>query len=111
MVSDEMLDDDIYQGTVHPAWALELPPSVQCDNSTPSGLPSNHGYLAQKIQSSIAQIETNRPAGTHVGWLMATLPVPNSVRKEGLEYHPQACFAAYPLSSPDSQHQVIGLSG
>ena len=61
------------------------------------------------MRSKMAQIKAHYPAGTQVGWLMATLPVPNSVRKEVLEYVPKAGFAGYPLSSPDSQHQVVGL--
>ena len=96
---------------VHQAWAVELPHSIPCDNSTHPGVQRNYGYSAQKIRSTMAQIETRRPAGTHVGWLMATLSVANSVRKEGLEYIPQACFAGYPLASPDSQHRVDGLWG
>ena len=57
----------------------------------------------------MAQIEAHHPAGTHVGRIMATLQIPNSVRKEGHEYVPQACFAGNPLLSPDSQHPVFGI--
>ena len=109
MVSDEMLDDDVYLGRVHQAWALELPTSDTGDNSIRPGVDRNHGNPTQKIWSAMAQIEAHHPAGTPVGWLMATLQIPNSVWKDGHEYVSQAGFVGYPLASPDSLHLVVGL--
>ena len=57
----------------------------------------------------MGQIEAHHPAAAPVGGLMAALQLPNSVREEGREYVPQARFAEYPLSSPDSQHQIVGI--
>ena len=54
----------------------------------------------ENIWSTMAQIKAHHPACTLVGWIMATLQIPNSVRKEGYEYVPQQVLPGilyYPL--------------
>ena len=57
----------------------------------------------------MGQTQAHRPDGASVGWVMATLPMPNSVREEGLGYAPQTRGAGYPFSSAESKDQVAGV--
>ena len=107
--SDALLDVHIHVGGVHPARALQLSLNLPCMNTTHPGLQLTQHSSTQTLPSSKGQTQAHCPDGAFVGWVMATLPMPNSVREEGLGYGSQTPDAGYPFSSAESKDQVVGV--